>query len=189
MKRNNKSMALLVSLALLLCITVGGTVAFLVDVTDPVVNQFKPSEVTTAVAEKNESGKKTNVQITNTGDTEAWIRAEVIINWKNEKGEVYYQLPVAGKDYKITYDLQNGWVQGSDGFYYWTKPVEAGAQTGVLIKSCHINSLTAIAPPAGYALNVEIICSGIQSKPAKAFTESWAGSGLKPNADCTALTN
>ena len=187
MKQNKKSIVLLVSLALLLTVTVGGTLAFLVAVDGPLTNTFTPSEITTEVEEKLDGQTKKDVKIQNTGDIDAWIRATVVITWQDKDGNVYGQMPVAGTDYSISYDLANGWVKGDDGFYYWTKPVAAEKETGVLIKSCTVGGATAVAPPSGYNLNVEIIGSGIQSKPAAAFNQAWASSGLTPNEDCTAL--
>ena len=46
-RRSGKSAALLVSLLLLLTVTVGGTIAFLMDTDGPLHNRFNPSKVTT----------------------------------------------------------------------------------------------------------------------------------------------
>lgn len=184
LKQNwGKSVALLVSLVLLVGVAVGGTLAYLVTNTDPIENQFTPSKVTTTVEEKLDGNVKKNVKIKNTGDTEAWIRAAVVITWQDANGNVYGSVqPVAGtdKDYTITYDLSNGWVKGDDGFYYWTKPVAPNDLTGELITKCEPKSPS--TAPEGYALTVEIIGSGIQSKPASVFNDNWASSGLQVNA-------
>ena len=179
MKHNKKAATLLVSLLLAVCVTAGGTLAFLTDAKG-LTNTFTPSHVTTEVIEDPFDGTtKENVTIKNTGNTEAWIRAAVVITWQDEKGNVYGQMPVEGEDYEIAYDLKNGWIKGDDGFYYWTKPVKSveeapnNCSTGVLIKSCTVGGTTAVAPPSGYNLNVEIIGSGIQSKPDDAVEEAW----------------
>lgn len=185
-KRSGKSIALLVSLLLIIGVTIGGTIAYLIDRTDPVTNTFNPSEVTTSVEETRNGRTKSNVTIKNTGDTEAWIRAAVIMTWQDKDGNVYGQLPVAGKDYIIDYKLsEDGWVKGDDGFYYWTKPVKSVKEdpedclTGVLIESCAYSE----GAPEGYYLTVEIIGSGIQSKPSSVFSEEWTNSGLKVITD------
>lgn len=51
-KLNKKIIALLISAALLLTFTVGGTVAYLVDASGPVENQFKPAAVDTEIDEE-----------------------------------------------------------------------------------------------------------------------------------------
>ena len=164
-----KSLITLVSLLAILCVTVGGTLAFLVDTDGPINNIFNPSKVTTEVEEKLDQEQliKKDVKIKNTGDTDAYIRAAVVVTWQNKAGEVYGKLPVSGTDYEISYDLKNGWSLGSDGFYYWKGIVKSDDEapkdcwTGVLITSCKPK----VDPPAeGYFLNVEIIGSGIQAK-------------------------
>ena len=42
--------------------------------------------------------------------------------------------------------------------------------------------------PENYGLNVQVVGSGIQYKPAKVFNTEWAGSGLTANDDCTAIS-
>lgn len=56
--------------------------------------------------------------------------------------------------------------------------------TGILIEECTYQKDKA---PKGYALTVEIIASGIQSKPASVFNTEWASSGLKVNDSGNAL--
>lgn len=174
-----KSIILMVSLLLIAIVMTGVTVAFIVDSSDTVVNQFTPTKVTTSVVETLEGNVKKSVCIENTGEADAWIRAAVVVTWQNDNGDVYSTVPVEGTDYNMVYDLENGWVEGADGFYYWTKPVsseDGKCTTGVLIEECsYIKNA-----PAGYYLSVEILGSGIQSKPAKAFNV-WASSGLKVN--------
>ena len=179
-KKSKKSMALLVSLVLLIGVVAGGTIAYMIASTGPVENTFKPSTVTTDIVEEIDGNVKENVKIVNTGDTDAWIRATIVITWKNEAGEVYGQKPVEDSDYIISYG--NDWAQGADGFWYYKKPVPATPDdnktdaTGALIVSCEPKEGN--SAPDGYYLNVEIIASGIQSKPANVFNTEWASSGL-----------
>lgn len=176
MKLNKKKIVLLVSLALLL-IGVGSTLAYLFDVTNPVINEFTPSEVTCDVVETVDNDVKTNVMIHNTGNTDAFIRAAIVVNWANGNGDVYGKTPVQSTDYVMELDLQNGWTAGNDGFYYWTKPVAANDDandndlTGVLIKE--VKLADGKVAPEGYALSVEILCSAVQNEPAAAV-EAWS---------------
>lgn len=173
-RRSGKSAALLVSLLLLLSVTIGGTIAFLMDSDGPLHNMFNPSQVMTNVVETLEGTTKKDVKIQNTGDTDAWIRAAVVITWQDEAGNVYGQTPVADTNY-TAWNLGTDWVFGTDGFYYYKKPVASGLSTGALI-----DSIAPIGnPPAeGYYLTVEIIGSGIQNKPASVFDTEWSSSGL-----------
>lgn len=173
-KRANRRKAtlLLSSLALLIVLLVGTTVAFLIASDGPITNIFNPSKITCQVNEESfDGGTKTNVTISNTGDTEAYIRAAIIVTWKNaENGDVYGSVPVAGTDYTIELNLAD-WIKGKDGFYYYKKPVAPNGQaTTALITSCTDKGKA----PAGYGLNVEILGSAIQSVPVSAVNEKWS---------------
>lgn len=181
--RTGKSAALLVSLLLLLTVTVGGTIAFLIDSDGPLHNLFNPSKVTTYVDETVSGNTKSDVSIKNTGDTTAWIRAAIVVTWQDKDGNVYGQLPVEGTDYTMELNVvtKDGWLKGNDGFYYWYLPVKSveedasDCNTGVLIKECTYKANA----PEDYFLNVEIIGSGIQSEPENLFNTEWESSGLQ----------
>lgn len=182
-----KRVALVASLLVVLALVCGGTVAYLTD-SDRVANEFSPGELTTTVVENLEGSTKKDVQIQNTGKVDAWIRAEVAITWQDEAGNVYGTAPVEKNtqnpsgDYEIIWSVADEpeagkWVKGNDGFYYWTSPVAPTDLTGVLITSCTYDKDKA---PEGYSLTVEVIGSGVQITPDKAFND-WTGgkSGLK----------
>ena len=167
----------LVALLVLLCCTVAGTLAYLVDSTDPVTNTFTPASVSTEVNEDFDGITKSNVTIKNTGDIPAYIRAAVIINWADGDGNVS-ATPVKTTDYTIKW-TKEGWVEHS-GYYYYTAPVAVGALTGQLFTGCELAK--GVTPPEGYSLQVTILADGIQSEPADAVIQAW---GVDPSA----LTN
>ena len=157
---SKKAIALMVSVVLLVTVAVGATLAYLIDETQQIENEFIPSQVTVKVDETFTGTSKTNVSINNTGDTTAFIRAEVIVTWQNAEGNVYGEAPVEGVDY-TAFTPADGWVAHTDGFYYWTAPVEPGENTGILIDEIKLKD--GATPPAdGYYLCVEIVSSGIQ---------------------------
>lgn len=158
----------LVAILVLLCCTVAGTLAYLVDSTDPVTNTFTPAHVSTAVDETFENGVKSDVKIQNTGDIPAYIRAAVIINWADANGNVS-ATPVKTTDYTIKW-TKEGWVEHG-GYYYYTAPVAVGALTGQLFTGCELAK--GVTPPEGYSLQVTILADGIQSEPADAVTQAW----------------
>ena len=161
----------LVALLVLLCCTVAGTLAYLVTNTDPVTNTFTPAHVSTAVDETFKNGIKSDVKIQNTGDIPAYIRAAVIINWADANGNVYGKNPVKDTDYTLTLKANNGWIQGSDGYYYYTQPVDPNGFTDFLIESCVEKGSG--CPDSAYKLQVTILADGIQSEPADAVTQAW----------------
>lgn len=166
---------LLVSLVLIAAIAVGSTVAFIATSTESITNTFNPANVTIDIDEKFESGVKTDVQVKNTGNTDAFIRAKIVVTWKDTNGNVSATKPVLGedKDYTMTLNTTD-WFLGSDGFYYCKTSVAPDAPnnlTPVLIKEC--KKVDGVTPPEDYDLSVEIIASGIQSTPASAVEEAW----------------
>ena len=184
-RRSTKSTALLVSLLLLLGVTVGGTIAFLMDSDGPLSNIFNPSEVRVEVMETTNGNTKSDVYIENTGDTEAWIRATVVVTWQDKDGNIYGQAPESGVDYVLEWPGNNDWIEGSDNFQYYIYPVADGGKTDNLIDSCYLAATASV--PAGYSLHVEIVASGIQSKPAHVFAEAWDDPRVSVNSEGTAL--
>lgn len=167
-----KSFIVLFSLALILLFAVGGTIAYIVTSTNDVKNTFEPAQVACEVEEQFDGNVKSDVKIRNTGDINAYIRAAVIITWKDSDGNISAVAPVAGTDYNIIYQLGD-WIKGSDGYYYFKNPVAAGAVTGTaLIDSCELLE-SCNRPGDNYDLSVEILADAIQSTPDNAVEESW----------------
>lgn len=188
--RKKNKITLLVSVFIITFLITGGTLAFLNAKTNIVNNIFTPGKVSTSINEVFENNEKSNVSIKNTGNVTAYIRAAVVVTWQNKNGNVAPVTPEAGKDYTITYNFTNGWVESSDGFYYWTKPVASetevnegkaeSSNTGILITTC---SPVEGKAPEGYSLCVEILGSGIQSLPTSIVVENWSSGVESVNAD------
>lgn len=170
-RRNKKAWLLLIAVAAMLLAVVGGTVAYLVTRTNPKVNTFTPSKVACLVEETFKNNVKSNVQVKNTGDTAAYLRAAVLVTWQDASGNVLGTAPVAGQDYSITMPASDKWAQANDGFWYYSEAVAPGAYTEALIGEC--KPLKA-APQAGYTLHVEIVASAIQSTLGTNAQAAWA---------------
>ena len=154
-----KHFAGLLALVLILVCTVGGTVAYLVTHTDPVVNTFTPGEVSCQVEEKFEGNNvKTEAVVKNTGNVPAYIRVAVVANTIDGEGNItgMETLPVGWLN-------TTNWTEGSDGFYYYKGVVQPGEKTDNLLKT-GIN-LTGI--------QVTILASAIQSMSDAAVEEAW----------------
>lgn len=162
-----RSLVLVVSLLALLLVVAGGTLAWLT-AQDSVSNTFTPAHVTCDVEETFKNRIKSDVKIKNTSDIPVYIRASIIVTWKDSSGNVYGQLPVAGTDYTISYGT--GWTRQGD-YWYCNSEVAVGANTPELISSCTVKAGAAI--PKDYNLSVEIIAEAIQSQPARAVQQAW----------------
>ena len=160
---------LALSLVLVLGLSVGGTLAYLVTNTGPVTNTFTPGKVTTEIEEdfKNPTVKK-NVRFTNTGDVDVYIRATWTANWVDEADNIVAPA-VQGEDYEVTGLPGEGWKE-SGGYYYYTSPVAPGKPTSDLF--------TELKPvpeqePEGAHLEVTILSQAIQAEPDDAIEEAW----------------
>ena len=191
MKKYINKKLIITSVILLLLVAVGTTLAYVFTETEPVENTFIPSRVSCAVVENgkepvsgslvNISDSKNNVQIQNTGDTDAYIRVAVTVNWMNADGtRVWAQKPIQNTDYTITYNLsEDGWFDGGDGFYYYSKavsPTSPNNLTGILISNAAL--MSGVTAPVGtdgtpYYLSIEIVASAIQSTPKTVVEEQW----------------
>lgn len=175
--RAKKPLAALVALVLILGAVVGGTLAYLAARTDAIVNTFNPAKVDITVDENFNGKTKENVKITNTGDTDVYIRATYVVTWKDTDGNVYPEQPQPEDDYTIGLNPDGGWYH-FNGYYYYTYPVASGASTGVLIDLC--TPVTGRAPE-GYTLSVNVLASAIQSVPAEAVGQAW-GVSIAPGS-------
>ena len=176
--RAGKPLAALVALVLILGAVVGGTLAYLAARTDAIVNTFNPAKVDITVEENFDGSTKKDVKITNTGDTEVYIRATYVVTWKDAAENVYPEQPQPGDDYTISLNPKQDWFY-YNGYYYYTAPVAPGASTGVLIDLC---TPVAGRAPEGYFLSVDVLASAIQSVPEDAVKAAW-GSGFSIGSD------
>lgn len=160
-RRRGKKIALLVLAFLLIAsAAVSGTLAYLVANDDPVINKFMPSEVTCGVTEDFDGTTKSNVNVTNTGDTEAYIRVKLVTYRVNEAGQ-----HIGGTAKIPTFTLGANWVKHTDGYYYYTLPVAPGDEPAAdLIDSI---TLTGSYDDAdGGKQVIEVMAEAIQAKGA-----------------------
>ena len=173
-------------------VAVGGVIAWL-SASSQVANQFEVGTVTPTV---NEDGPtdgtefvdgdnvKQNVDVTNSGNVPIYVRAQIHIYWQDANGNQLWDEPepapdeigtgIISGDYMLTMGAPTGeaqWVQGSDGYYYWTMPLDAGATTTDLIEK--LERINEILHKDGRKLVCDIAVQGIQADPAAAVTEAW----------------
>ena len=160
--------------ALILLVTVGGSFAVLKNVGSGVTNKFLPARVTTDVLETLNGKNKTDIKVKNTGNTPAYIRAAVVMNWVDSEGVV-----VPGTLPALPAALGNNWeLNTSDGFYYYKIAVDPNGETTALFSSAIIEPTNG---PSGAHLQVSVLADGIQSQgTGKGYKECW---GVDLNTD------
>ena len=156
MKLNKKWTALLVCAALLLTITVSGTVAYLVDSTGSLVNTFTPTVVDTEITEQFDGSSKSSIVITNVGERniDVYVRVAVVGNW------VLNNQIVDSWTLSEKYINKSNWSIGGDGFYYYNTVLQAGSNTeNLLSKAIDPSSRT-----DGAHLEVTVMQQAIQAE-------------------------
>ena len=172
--RMNRATVLLMAILMLIGVAAGSTVAYLITKTDNVANTFTYGQVSCAIREDfTDKTHKKDVQVENTGNVNAYIRATYVINWLDKDGNIAASVP---SDYTYTLSVvprSSKWVAGGDGYYYYTSAVEPGAMTDYLL-DCKVDH----PEKTEYTLSVEILATAVQSEPANAVTEAW---GVNPS--------
>ena len=186
----NKKSIIVASLMLVLFVGVGSTLAYVFTQTDSISNIFNPSKVSCAIVANGSApvtgaialvnASDLSVQIQNTGDTEAYIRVAVVVNWSTEDGKkVWASVPVLGTDYTISMaDLSvlDDWDISSfnaDGIIYYKHPVAKGEMTNALPKIIAVNTAPSGTDGTVYYLTVEVAASAIQSIPETTVCDMW----------------
>ena len=169
--RWNKQFVLLVSILALVLGVAGGSLAYLFTHTDPVQNTFTAAIPDVTIPETFNGAEKKDVSVKNTGDLDAYVRARIVATWQDGEGNVSSTMPVAGTDYTLTLNINNGslWEKSGD-YYYWKDVVKSGEKTDVLIKYC---APIAGSAPDGYYLVVDVLAETIQAEPKTAVKEVW----------------
>lgn len=151
---------------LLLALTIGGTVAWLTTQTGGITNTFLPSSVSCRVTEEFKDNVKSNVNVTNTGDIDAYIRVKLVSYRTNDAGA-----HIGGTAAIPAFTLGAGWVE-YNGYYYYTKPVAPG-QTPAANLVDSLNLKSSYDDADGGHQSLDVMAEAIQSVPDTAVAEAW----------------
>lgn len=163
--KTGKKLILVLSILLILAVAAGSSLAYVFMKTDPLENTFRNSVVSCRV----NSGTQI-IDVTNTGDIDAYIRAAIVVNWVDEDGNTRGIKPNADQ-----YDLEintEKWYS-SGGFYYCLEQIEPNENTPDLV-----TGVTVLDQPQGYFLQVEVAAEAIQAEGVNgtgvnAVSEAW----------------
>ena len=161
-----RSLVLVASVLVLLLAVAGGTLAWLAAQTDGVINTFDPAHVSCAVTEDFDGTIKRSVNVTNTGDIDAYIRVKLVTYRVNEQGQ-----HIGGTATIPPFAPGANWGE-DDGYYYYTRPVVPGQTPETNL----IDTITLSSPYTdadGGKQVIEIIAEAIQSVPEEAVKDAW----------------
>lgn len=171
-----RAAALLLSVLLLLGVTVAGTLAYLSVSTSPVENTFMPSKVSCEVTENFNGTVKSNVNVTNTSNIDAYIRVRLVTYRVNDDGQ-----HIGGTATIPTFTPGEGWVKDGE-YYYYTLPVASGQfPADPLIGSDGIALKGSYDDIDGGKQVIEVMAEAIQSVPEQAVGQAWGVSISKNN--------
>ncbi|MBQ7858337.1 MAG: hypothetical protein IJ351_06890 [Oscillospiraceae bacterium] len=170
-KLPKRTTALLVSIVLILTVGVGSTLAYLVTNAGPVTNTFDPGEVPPTINEEFDENRKLkeNVTVTNLGDARAYVRAAIVVTWKDKDGNVAPEVPNLDVDYDMSINTAD-WTKKHDGFYLYEGILEANGTKSVNNKALDtstnlIQSAKQLKDgPDGYTLSIEILVQTVQAE-------------------------
>ena len=164
-RESKKSLTALIALTLIICLAVGGTVAFIVTQTQAVKNTFTPADVEVDIQEVFKDNIKSSITVLNVDDTDkedvpCYIRVKLVSNIQDNDGNVLRAAPLQ------KFDLGNDWIDGGDGCYYYKNVVAVGDKTSNLLAEG-----TSIRLTNGQV--VEVLAEGIQAMPKQAVIDAW----------------
>lgn len=165
--RNFKAGTLLISVLLLVAVVAGGTIAYLFTQTDAITNTFNPSHVSCEVTESFNGKVKSNVNVTNTSDIDAYIRVKLVTYRVNDSGQ-----HIGGTAEIPAFNLGKNWVKYGE-YYYYTLPVapNRGRPASNLVDSMTLTDSYSDAD--GGKQVIEVMAEAIQSVPAQAVSDAW----------------
>ena len=160
--------ALILSLCLIFALAVGTTFALLKANTAPVTNTFKAAESGTHVDVEDSGNEKTGIFVKNEGTATSYVRVKLVMNWVSDGDSKTISATPVGIAPVIN---DPDWFLGTDGIYYYTKPVAPQALTKNLLKD-PITEPTE-GKPAGCHLEVTVLAESIQAAPSTAVKDAW----------------
>lgn len=166
-RKISKAGIILLSFLLLLTLSIGGTIAYLVANGGPVTNTFTPSSVTCQVTEDFNGTIKSNVNVINTGDTTAYIRVNLVTYRVNDAGQ-----HIGGTAEIPAFTPGENWVK-YDNYYYYTLSVAPDGTPEVPLIDKNGIQLSSYTDADGGKQVIEVIAEAIQSSPASAVGQAW----------------
>lgn len=158
-----RSLAALIALVLIICVAVGGTIAYIVTQTDKVENKFTPADVQIAIEEDFNGTVKSSITVQNVDDAKnvpCYIRVKLVSNMQDADKNVIGSAAIN------SFKLGDNWFDGGDGCYYYKDVVAVGDSTANLLADGSKITLT-------NGQVVEVLAEGIQATPIDAVKAAW----------------
>ena len=177
---NKKYLVAVIAIALVLCCAVGGTIAYLIDTTDPVVNTFTVGDINITLTESE------NLDLTMIPGNDITKDPVVTVKAGSEACWLFVKVEEsANLDDFLTYTVAQGWtaLEGVDGVYY-REVGAANADTAFDVLSQ--NKVTVLETVTKEALNaltdttlptLTFTAYAVQKDNVSTVTDAWAKIG------------
>jgi len=154
----HKSVIIVLSIILLVCIGVGATLAYFANSTGPVINTFQSGTVGAEIFEEKTNTAKTVIQVKNTGDVPVYVRVRLVSYFEDASGNV-----LAQDSASVSFTSGDNWKY-SNGYYYYKLPVAGTHSTSDLLG-------TDVTMSVGQV--IEVLADTVQATPDKAVEQVW----------------
>ena len=161
LKKKNLLILALFLFVVILSVKSINTIAYLTTKGE-VVNTMEIAEVESTIQETFDGTTKSDVYVENTGTVDIYTRADILIYFEDENGNVLMNEPKEGEDYTIS--LGNDWIK-SDEKYYYKSVIHPNETSTNLINSC-VNL-------SDKKLVVEVLTQSIQANSNEAMLDAW----------------
>ena len=116
--------------------------------------------------------QKSDIRLTNTGNTPVYMRAKVLIYYVDDEGNVLGIVPKEGVDYTMEPGTED-WMK-KDNIYYYSKPVDPYSTGGVTGETTNlVNCINDLIPDDDKYLVVDVLGQSVQANPISAVKDAW----------------
>lgn len=184
-RRQRPALWAALALALVLTLTAGGTLAYLVSNTDEVTNTFTPASPGIEVPEVIEGNAKTSIQVENTGDINVYVRVMLVASYQKEVNGKYEVCGSHAFEAKVPdFTLGTGWDKGADGYYYYKTALASGATTHNLLAT----KIELSQKENCCKMHIDVLAQAIQAEPDSVVGETWSNSKVTVTGNSGTLT-
>lgn len=186
-RRQRPALWAALALALVLTLTAGGTLAYLVSNTDEVTNTFTPASPGIEVPEEFDKNAKTSIQVKNTGDINVYVRVMLVASYQKEVDGGYEVCGSHAFEAKVPdFTPSDGWVKGADGYYYYKTALASGATTDNLLATGATIELSQKGNCC--KMHIDVLAQAIQAEPDSVVGDTWSNSKVTVTGNSGKLT-
>ena len=130
---------------------------------------IKATTVGISITDKVNGKVKSDVVITNSGTSDAWVRATIIANWCDDEGNI-----LAPWTPDIDDEIDSNWEYNSkDGFYYYKNAVPAGKESEDALFDSYTAPTTPTSPEGIDHLEMDIAVQALKKGSYTTYKAAW----------------